>query len=91
MYAAVVRVTLNDPERAGQALNEVVVPGTKQSAGFKAGYWTRSEDGGNGLSFILFESEDDARGFAQRLQDEGPPIDVVTLDGVEVREVLASA
>ena len=88
MHAVVVRVTVNDPEPAEKALREEVVPRVSQSPGFVAGYWTRS-DGRDGLSMILFESEDAARAAADRIP-QGVP-DAVTLEGVEVREVVQHA
>jgi hypothetical protein len=66
MHAVVVKVSINDFDRARQFLTEQVVPRASQAPGFVAGYWTRSEDGSAGLS-------------------------MVTLDGTEVREVVASA
>ena len=91
MHAVVVRVTINDFERGRQFLTEQVVPRVKQAPGFVAGYWTRSEDQGNGLSMIVFESEDAARTAAQMIESSAPQDEGVTLEGTEVREVVASA
>jgi hypothetical protein len=89
MHAVVVRVTVHDVETAQKALQEQVVPRAQQSPGFVAGYWTRSA--GQGLSMIVFDSEEDARQAADAVQANMPPGDVVTLEGVEVREVVANA
>jgi hypothetical protein len=89
MHAVVVRVTVNDAETAETALREQVVPRVQQSPGFVAGYWTRSE--GQGLSMVVFESEEQARQAADQVKGNVPPGDAVTLDNVEVREVVASA
>jgi hypothetical protein len=89
MHAVVVRVTVNDREAATKALRGEVVPRVSQAPGFVAGYWTRSEDGPDGLSMILFESEDAARAAAERIP-QGIP-DAVTLDSVEIREVVENA
>jgi len=62
--------------------------------GFKAGYWTWSTGGGgtNGLSMIVFDSEESARAAGDRISAiAADALDDVTLDGVEVREVVASA
>jgi heme-degrading monooxygenase HmoA len=91
MHAVVVKVSIDDYERGRQFLTEQVVPRVSQAPGFIAGYWTRSEDGGGGLSMMVFESEDAARGVAQMVESNAPQDDGVTLDGVEVREVVASA
>jgi len=90
MYAVVVRVKINDAEKAQQGLENDVVPRVSGSPGFRAAYWTRSNEGGaNGLSMLIFDSEENARAVADRIP-EGLP-DAVTLDSVEVREVAASA
>jgi len=91
MYAVVVRVKVKDVERAQQVLESEVVPGVSGAPGFKAGYWTRSTDGGetNGLSMVVFDSEENARAAADRVSGMLP--ETVTLDSVEVREVVASA
>ena len=85
MHAVVVTVTLNDPEVATTHLREEVVPGVSQAPGVVAGYWTRTGDSGIGM--IIFESEDAAK--AMREMVPGMVPDVVTLDKVEVREVVA--
>ena len=89
MYAVVVRVSISDVETAQKGLEEMVVPRVSQAPGFVAGYWTRSDDGSNGQSMLVFESEDAARTVAERLGDNVP--EGVTLESAEVREVVASA
>jgi hypothetical protein len=92
MHAVVVRVNIGDPETAEQGLSEQVVPRVSQAPGFVAGYWTRADDGTNGLSMLVFDSEDSARRAAEMIQ--GPAAmrpETVTLESVEVREVLANA
>jgi hypothetical protein len=89
MHAIDVRVTISDAEAAQKGLTEMVVPRVSQAPGFVAGYWTRADDGSNGLSMILFESEDAARAVAERLGTNVP--DGVTFEGAEVREVVANA
>lgn len=91
MHAVVVRVTINDFDRGRQFLTEQVVPRVKQAPGFVAGYWTRSEDKGNGLSMIVFDSEDAASTVAQMIESQMSDDEGVTLEGTEVREVVASA
>ena len=92
MHAVVVRVNIGDPETAEPGLIEQVVPRVSQRPGFVAGYWTRSDDGSNGLSMIVFDSEDGARRAAEMIQGpEAMRPETVTLESVEVREVLANA
>jgi hypothetical protein len=90
VHAVVVTVTIIDFDRAVQILNERIVPGASQAPGFVAGYWTRSEDN-RGLSMIVLESEDAANGVAQMIKSQAPENDAVTLESVEVREVVAHA
>lgn len=91
MYAVVVRVSIGDRERAEQGLREQVIPRVRQAPGFVAGYWTRSESGNDGLSMIILESEDAARQAAERVQSDGGLAETVTLESVEVREVVEHA
>jgi hypothetical protein len=91
MHAVVVRVKVGDVERAEQMLQSEVVPRVSAAPGFKAGYWTRGSDGGetDGLSMAVFDSEDNARADADRVRGMAP--ETVTVESVEVREVVASA
>ena len=87
MHAVVVRVTVSDREAAERELREKVVPRVSQAPGFVTGYWTRKDD--TGLSMILFESED-AAARASEMIPTGVP-EGVTVESVEVREVVAQA
>jgi hypothetical protein len=87
MHAVVVTVTISDHEVAEGHLREHVVPGVSQAPGFVAGYWTRKDDSGVGM--VIFESEDTAQAMSERVPSMVP--DVVTLDTVEVSEVVAHA
>ena len=72
MHAVVVRVSISDIETAQKGLAEMVVPRVSQAPGFVAGYWTRSDDGSNGQSMVVFESEDAARAGADRIGANAP-------------------
>jgi hypothetical protein len=87
MHAVVVRVNINEPETAERALHEQVVPRVSQAPGFVTGYWTRKDN--NGLSMIIFESEDAANQAIERMRENVP--DAVTLQDAELREVVAHA
>ena len=94
MHALVVRVTIHNVDRTRELLDSQVVPGASGAPGFKTGYWTWSTGGGekNGLSMIIFDSEENARAVGDRIRAIAADTpDDVTLDGVEVREVVASA
>ena len=87
MHAVVVRVTVSDEGAALAALRDEVVPQISQAPGFVAGYWTRKEN--TGLSMVVFESEDAARAASERIPGTVP--EGVTVESVEVREVVANA
>jgi hypothetical protein len=89
MHAVVVSVTIKDQEAAQAMLEEQVVPRVKDAPGVVNAYWARS-DAGQGGSMIVCESEEAARAIAEQIQS-GPPAnsDAVSLDSVEVREVVA--
>lgn len=89
MHAVVVRVSLSDAESARKTLTEQVVPAVSQSPGFVAGYWTWSDDQSNGQSMIVFESQEAAQTVADRLRGMVP--EGVTVESIEVRQVVASA
>jgi hypothetical protein len=85
MHAVVVTVTVNDAEASLNRLRDEVVPQVKQMPGVVAGYWTRKDD--TGISMVVFESEDGAKAMSERVPTIVP--DEVTLENVEVREVVA--
>jgi hypothetical protein len=90
MHAVVVRVSINDMDRGREFLTGQVVPRVSQAPGFVAGYWTSSGDNSNGLSMMVFESEDAASEVAKMIESQGAD-EGVTVEGTEVREVVASA
>jgi hypothetical protein len=91
VHAVVVTVTIHDFDRGREMLKDRIVPAVSQAPGFVAGYWTRSEDK-RGMGFIAVESEDAARSLAEMIQSpEGVQDDAVTVESVEVRDVVASA
>ena len=87
MHAVVVNVTISDPEASANELRENVVPQVKQAPGFVTGYWTRKDN--SGVSMVIFESEEQAQTMSERVPAMVP--DTVSLQNVEVREVVAHA
>ena len=63
------------------------IPRVSQAPGFVAGYWTRKDN--KGVSMIVFDSEDAAQAASEQIPSGMP--DSVTLDDIEVREVVANA
>ncbi len=90
MHGVIVKVNFKDAEQAEQRLKTEIVPRVSSAPGFVNGYWLRSDDNTNGLSVILFESEDAARA-ASEMARQAVPTDVVTLESIEIRHVVASA
>jgi hypothetical protein len=88
MHAILMKVTIADREAAEKGLRENLVPAVSGSPGFVAGYWI-ALPGGKGTSVLVFESEPAAQAFAGQFQ--GPQDASVTLDSIEVGEVVASA
>jgi len=94
MHALVTHVTIHDADRTRDVLHNQVVPGISGAPGFKSGCWTWSTGGGelNGLAMMIFDSEENARAAGERVSAVAADApDDVTLDSVEVREVVATA
>ena len=88
MHAVVVRAKLSDDDSASlEELRQQVVPRVSQAPGFVAGYWVRFESEHRGTSVIVFDSEENARNAGDQFQ---PPAGV-TLESVDVGEVVANA
>jgi hypothetical protein len=87
VHAVITTVTISDHDVAERHLREQVVPGVKQAPGFVAGYWARKDDSGIGM--VMFESEDAANAMSERVPSMVP--DEVTIQNIEVREVVADA
>jgi len=88
MHAVVVKVKINDAAGAEKALREEVVPRVSGAPGFVAGYWVRVSET-EGTSVIVFESEEAARGVAEKV--ESPAGEPATVQSVAVGEVVANA
>ena len=87
VHAVVVRVTVSNRDGAEENLRERIVPRVSQAPGFVHGYWTRKDDAG--LAMVVFESEAAATTMSQQVPNM---INAdVTLESVEVREVVAHA
>jgi hypothetical protein len=88
MQAVFVNVSIEGTgEESINELRSEVVPRVSQAQGFVAGYWTRSET--SGRACIIFDSESTAQQAAGMIRN-APPTGV-TIENVEVREVIASA
>lgn len=89
MHAVITQVTVHDVEAGRKMLEDEVIPRVKQAPGFVGGYWTRKDN--RGMSMIVFESEDAAKTAAEQISSNAGSAEAVSLDSVEVREVVAQA
>jgi hypothetical protein len=93
MHAIIVEVKVDSAreEEAQRMLREMVVPRAKARPGFTAGYWVRALQGDALRTVELFDSEDNARAAAEQISEGPPPGAPVTLESIEIYEVLAHA
>jgi hypothetical protein len=87
MHAVVVRSTVHDVEQGRKFLREQAIPRLSQAPGFVGAQWVRLE-GGSGTGMMTFESEEQARAAVEQLQANPPPESAVTINTVEVGEVV---
>jgi hypothetical protein len=92
MHVVVVTVSIEpgQAEASAAVLREQVVPRVAESPGFSGGYWTAGADETVGLSFVLFDTEENAQANADMARNFPTPPGV-TITSVEVREVVAQA
>jgi hypothetical protein len=87
MHAVVINVTINDFPAAKAELDGIV-PRVSGAPGFVAGYWVAlSQD--KGTSIVVYESEAAAQAGAAQARGTSPG--AVTMDSIEVGEVIAHA
>lgn len=90
MHAIVVRSTIHDFEQARKFLREEGIPRLSQAPGFVAGQWVML-DVQTGTSMLTFESEEAARAAAVQLRSNPPGGDAITINSVEMGEVVERA
>jgi hypothetical protein len=88
MHAVIVAVSIGDLEQAQRELRERVIPMVSQAPGFVSGFWMDAGEG-KGESVVIFESEDAANRMAEQVRSNPPS--AVTIESVDVREVVAHA
>jgi len=87
MHAVVARSTLHDFEQATKFLREEGIPRVSQAPGFVSAQWVRLDEK-TGTSMLTFESEDAARAAAEMLKANPPGGSAITIDSIEVGEVV---
>ena len=88
MHAVVTSVKISDREKAEKFLKAQVIPGVSQAPGFVAGYWA-NVGGDRGSSIAVFESEEAAKPVIEQVQV--PPEEIVTIESMEVGEIVGHA
>jgi hypothetical protein len=89
MHAALVRLTI-DPEQApaaAEALTHDILPSIRSASGVIAGYWLEPVEG-EGFSFVVFETEEQARRSVPPLGNWSAP--GVSIEDIDFRRVAAS-
>jgi hypothetical protein len=66
------------------------IPRIKQAPGFVAGHWVRLDEA-TGTAMIVFESEEAAQAAAERIRTNPPAGDAVTINSIEIGEVVGHA
>jgi len=90
MHAVVVRSTLHDFDEARKVLREEAIPRVSQAPGFVAAQWVRLDET-TGTSMLTFESEEAARAAADMLRTNPPGGSAITINSVEIGEVVERA
>jgi heme-degrading monooxygenase HmoA len=75
-------------EQAREGLRDEVLPRVKAAPGFVAGYWF-APDGDRGSSVVFWDTKEAADAMAAQLQPGAHPAPPVTVEQVDVVEVIA--
>ncbi len=87
MHAVVARSTIHDFEQARKFLKEQGAPRISQAPGFVAAQWVKLDEN-TGTSMLTFESEEAAQAAAEQLRTNPPGGDAITINTIEVGEVV---
>jgi hypothetical protein len=92
MFSVIVNVSIapGQFEAARSHLRERVVTGARSAPGFVKGYWTANAERTRGTSIAVFQSKENAESAVGMIRNNPVPPGV-TLNDVEVREVIAEA
>ncbi len=90
MHAVATNVNVKDADTGTARLRDEIVPRVSAAPGFVAGWWVRLPNG-RGTSTMVFESESAAQDVANMIRDRPAADDAVTIETMEVGEVVANA
>ncbi len=93
MYAMVasVRIEADRSDEAQRTLDEFTIPMVKSQEGFVRGVWLRASDGTRGRGVVIFDNEEHAKATAEVARQGPPPDSPVTLENIEIFEVVGEA
>jgi len=91
VFARVVKtsIDLSQYDNARQTLEAQILPTIRKDPGVVAGYWLEPVDG-KGLTIVFFKSKEAAESPAMNVQPGDSPAPGVTVESVEIREVIGS-
>jgi hypothetical protein len=87
MHAVVARSTIHEYEQATSRLREQAIPRIRQAPGFVSAQWVRLDET-TGTSMLTFETEEAARAAAEQIRANPPGGDAITINSIEVGEVV---
>jgi hypothetical protein len=87
MHAVVARSTIHEYEQATSFLREQAIPRIRQAPGFVSAQWVRLDET-TGTSMLTFETEEAARAAAEQIRANPPGGDAITINSIEVGEVV---
>ncbi len=87
MHAVVARSTIHESEQAESFLREQGIPRIRQAPGFVSAQWVRLDET-TGTSMLTFETEEAARAAAEQIRANPPGGDAITINSIEVGEVV---
>jgi hypothetical protein len=87
MHAVVARSTIHNYEQATSLLREQAIPRIRQAPGFVSAQWVRLDES-TGTSMLTFETEEAAQAAAEQIRANPPGGDAITINSIEVGEVV---
>ena len=89
MYAVMMRVRVDDLQKAVEQLERDLIPVIRSAPGFRTGIWLSPDPTtGEGLSFVVFDEESQARQAADMARNSNrpgeTPLDVQTVEVIAV-------
>jgi hypothetical protein len=87
MHAVVARSTIHEYDKATSFLREQAIPRIRQAPGFVSAQWVRLDET-TGSSMLTFETEEAARAAAEQIRANPPGGDAITINSIEVGEVV---